>query len=156
MQKWLLLFLTRSVNFFRFPKQWFSSDLTQVKSVRIGKFFFAFFPTIAILLFQCPERLGTLEALCNHLHQIHNAPTQIQTRICQNESEFQVTFWFLSNLLKRSNWRPFCWNWKARAATFECLEATRIWSRESCSTSDVIVCSPPRRARPRGCMTRLR
>ncbi|PAV57719.1 hypothetical protein WR25_15840 [Diploscapter pachys] len=38
----------------------------------------------------CPERLGTLEALCNHLHQIHNAPTQIQTRICQNESEFQA------------------------------------------------------------------
>ncbi|CAB3407575.1 unnamed protein product [Caenorhabditis bovis] len=37
---------------------------------------------------QCDCKLGTLEKLCAHLEQIHDAPTQIKTEIFASEEEF--------------------------------------------------------------------
>uniref|UniRef100_A0A8R1DIY6 C2H2-type domain-containing protein n=11 Tax=Caenorhabditis japonica TaxID=281687 RepID=A0A8R1DIY6_CAEJA len=39
---------------------------------------------------QCDARIGTLEKLCQHMEQIHNAPTQIKTAIFTNEEDFKV------------------------------------------------------------------
>lgn len=38
---------------------------------------------------QCDARIGTLEKLCQHMEQIHQAPTQIKTMIFTNEEDFK-------------------------------------------------------------------
>ncbi|VDM62730.1 unnamed protein product [Angiostrongylus costaricensis] len=37
----------------------------------------------------CNERLGTLERLCEHMYQVHGAPTDIRRKIFENESQFE-------------------------------------------------------------------
>ncbi|CAI2329261.1 unnamed protein product [Caenorhabditis sp. 36 PRJEB53466] len=39
---------------------------------------------------ECDARIGTLEKLCQHMEQIHNAPTQIKTVIFTNEEDFKA------------------------------------------------------------------
>lgn len=38
---------------------------------------------------QCDARIGTLEKLCQHMEQIHQAPTQIKTMVFTNEEDFK-------------------------------------------------------------------
>ncbi|CAL2032278.1 unnamed protein product [Caenorhabditis brenneri] len=38
---------------------------------------------------QCDTRIGTLEKLCQHMEQIHHAPTQIKTMIFTSEDDFK-------------------------------------------------------------------
>ncbi|CAO4366164.1 unnamed protein product [Caenorhabditis nigoni] len=38
---------------------------------------------------QCDARIGTLEKLCQHMEQIHQAPTQIKTMTFTNEEDFK-------------------------------------------------------------------
>ncbi|VDM81910.1 unnamed protein product, partial [Strongylus vulgaris] len=39
---------------------------------------------------ECCERLGTIERLCEHMFQVHNAPTQVKSKIFNTEAEFKV------------------------------------------------------------------
>lgn len=42
-------------------------------------------------MIQCHERLGTLERLCEHMFQVHRAPTEIKRKVFDTEAQFEVS-----------------------------------------------------------------
>lgn len=75
---------------------------------------------------QCDERLGTVEKLCEHMFQIHGAPTEIKTEVFNTETEFEV---FLRELeAKGGNFRMSRGNKMIKAGLVQYFRCNRTQS----------------------------
>ncbi|EYC20208.1 hypothetical protein Y032_0022g509 [Ancylostoma ceylanicum] len=73
----------------------------------------------------CHERLGTIEKLCDHMYQVHRAPTMIKHRVFNNEAEFQE---FLIDLESSGNYRMPRGNKTVKGATVQYYRCNRMYS----------------------------
>ncbi|KAK6740537.1 hypothetical protein RB195_008787 [Necator americanus] len=73
----------------------------------------------------CHERLGTLERLCDHMYQIHSAPTKIKHKTFENETEFQE---FLDELECGGNYRMARGNKVVKGTIVQYYRCNRIYS----------------------------
>ncbi|WKY16482.1 hypothetical protein Q1695_001268 [Nippostrongylus brasiliensis] len=74
----------------------------------------------------CHERLGTLERLCEHMYQVHRAPTDIKRKIFENESQFED---FLRELESRGgNFRMSRGNKTIKEGIVQYFRCNRIFS----------------------------
>ncbi|ETN82992.1 hypothetical protein NECAME_17588 [Necator americanus] len=74
---------------------------------------------------ECHERLGTLERLCDHMYQIHSAPTKIKHKTFENETEFQE---FLDELECGGNYRMARGNKVVKGTVVQYYRCNRIYS----------------------------
>ncbi|KAL6728848.1 hypothetical protein Aduo_010582 [Ancylostoma duodenale] len=74
---------------------------------------------------ECRERLGTIERLCEHMYQVHRAPTMIKHRVFNNEAEFQE---FLIDLESTGNYRMSRGNKTVKGATVQYYRCNRMYS----------------------------
>ncbi|VDL70209.1 unnamed protein product [Nippostrongylus brasiliensis] len=75
---------------------------------------------------ECHERLGTLERLCEHMYQVHRAPTDIKRKIFENESQFED---FLRELESRGgNFRMSRGNKTIKEGIVQYFRCNRIFS----------------------------
>ncbi|EYB83657.1 hypothetical protein Y032_0331g2713 [Ancylostoma ceylanicum] len=74
----------------------------------------------------CHERLGTLERLCEHMYQVHRAPTDIKRRVFENEAQFEE---FLRELESRGgNFRMSRGNKTIKEGIVQYFRCNRIFS----------------------------
>ncbi|CAI4226008.1 unnamed protein product [Auanema sp. JU1783] len=74
----------------------------------------------------CDERLGTVEKLCEHMWQIHGAPTDIKTEVFHSEADFEV---FLRDLEgKGGNFRMSRGNKMIKAGMVQYFRCNRMQS----------------------------
>ncbi|VDK53975.1 unnamed protein product [Cylicostephanus goldi] len=74
----------------------------------------------------CHERLGTLERLCEHMYQVHRAPTDIKRRVFDNEAQFEE---FLRELESRGgNFRMSRGNKTIKEGIVQYFRCNRIFS----------------------------
>ncbi|EPB79459.1 hypothetical protein ANCCEY_01396 [Ancylostoma ceylanicum] len=75
---------------------------------------------------ECHERLGTLERLCEHMYQVHRAPTDIKRRVFENEAQFEE---FLRELESRGgNFRMSRGNKTIKEGIVQYFRCNRIFS----------------------------
>ncbi|KAJ1368080.1 hypothetical protein KIN20_029140 [Parelaphostrongylus tenuis] len=74
----------------------------------------------------CHERLGTLERLCEHMYQVHGAPTDIKRKLFENEAQFDG---FLRELESRGgNFRMCRGNKTVKEGIVQYFRCNRIYS----------------------------
>ncbi|KAK5971748.1 C2H2-type domain-containing protein [Trichostrongylus colubriformis] len=74
----------------------------------------------------CHERLGTLERLCEHMYQVHRAPTDIKRKVFENETQFEE---FLRELESRGgNFRMSRGNKTIKEGIVQYFRCNRIFS----------------------------
>ncbi|VDO24858.1 unnamed protein product [Haemonchus placei] len=74
----------------------------------------------------CHERLGTLERLCEHMFQVHRAPTDIKRKVFENEAQFEE---FLRELESRGgNFRMSRGNKTIKEGIVQYFRCNRIFS----------------------------
>ncbi|KAK6034527.1 hypothetical protein COOONC_27966, partial [Cooperia oncophora] len=74
----------------------------------------------------CHERLGTLERLCEHMYQVHRAPTDIKRKVFDNETQFEE---FLRELESRGgNFRMSRGNKTIKEGIVQYFRCNRIFS----------------------------
>ncbi|KAJ1368078.1 hypothetical protein KIN20_029138 [Parelaphostrongylus tenuis] len=74
----------------------------------------------------CHERLGTLERLCEHMFQVHGAPTDIKRKLFENEAQFDG---FLRELESRGgNFRMSRGNKTVKEGIVQYFRCNRIYS----------------------------
>ncbi|CAJ0600251.1 unnamed protein product [Cylicocyclus nassatus] len=74
---------------------------------------------------ECSERLATIEKLCEHMYQIHGAPTRVQIKTFNTEAEFQE---FLDVLESAGNYRMSRGRKTIKGATVQYYRCNRIYS----------------------------
>ncbi|KAJ1373394.1 hypothetical protein KIN20_035775, partial [Parelaphostrongylus tenuis] len=75
---------------------------------------------------ECHERLGTLERLCEHMFQVHGAPTDIKRKLFENEAQFDG---FLRELESRGgNFRMSRGNKTVKEGIVQYFRCNRIYS----------------------------
>ncbi|RCN45304.1 hypothetical protein ANCCAN_08700, partial [Ancylostoma caninum] len=84
---------------------------------------------------ECRERLGTIERLCEHMYQIHRAPTMIKHRVFNNEAEFQE---FLVDLESTGNYRMSRGNKTVKGAIVQYYRCNRMYSTPRNKTTRLI------------------